>query len=161
MRVMLLPLTTTTTTLLTLMLARWAVPLRRCRGYVVVPTPSHSPRHRRPTLPRRRRPTFFSSTVSSSSSAVFSSTTAPSTEEGENHRGKKKNIVGTPATACDDGVRPYEITTPIYYVNDKPHIGHAYTSTACDVLARFMRLSGRDVFFVSGTDEHGQVRYVR
>jgi tRNA synthetases class I (M) len=53
--------------------------------------------------------------------------------------------------------RPFQITTPIYYVNDKPHIGHAYTSTACDVIARFMRLSGREVFFLSGTDEHGQV----
>ena len=68
------------------------------------------------------------------------------------------DILGTPATATDDGKRPFQITTPIYYVNDKPHIGHAYTSTACDVLARFMRLSGRDVFFLSGTDEHGQVR---
>ena len=57
-----------------------------------------------------------------------------------------------------DGRRPFQITTPIYYVNDKPHIGHAYTSTACDVIARFMRLSGREVFFLSGTDEHGQVR---
>ena len=53
--------------------------------------------------------------------------------------------------------RPFQITTPIYYVNDKPHIGHAYTSIACDVIARFMRLSGREVFFLSGTDEHGQV----
>ena len=63
----------------------------------------------------------------------------------------------TPVTSFDDGERPYQITTPIYYVNDKPHIGHAYTSTACDVVARFMRLSGRQVFFLSGTDEHGQV----
>ncbi|CAJ1965185.1 unnamed protein product [Cylindrotheca closterium] len=47
------------------------------------------------------------------------------------------------ATSVDDGKRPFQITTPIYYVNDKPHIGHAYTSTACDVIARFMRLSGR------------------
>ncbi len=62
----------------------------------------------------------------------------------------------TPPTSFDDGMAPFEITTPIYYVNDKPHIGHAYTSTACDVLARFMRLSGREVFFLSGTDEHGQ-----
>jgi valyl-tRNA synthetase len=67
-------------------------------------------------------------------------------------------ILGTPATSVDDGKRPFQITTPIYYVNDKPHIGHAYTSTACDVIARFMRLSGREVFFLSGTDEHGQVR---
>jgi len=52
--------------------------------------------------------------------------------------------------------RPYYITTPIYYVNDKPHIGHAYTTLACDVLARFMRLDGRRVHFLTGTDEHGQ-----
>ena len=63
----------------------------------------------------------------------------------------------TPVTAFDDGNSPFQITTPIYYVNDKPHIGHAYTSLACDVIARFMRLSGRDVFFLTGTDEHGQV----
>ncbi|MGD9744334.1 MAG: methionine--tRNA ligase, partial [Dongiaceae bacterium] len=50
----------------------------------------------------------------------------------------------------------YYITTPIYYVNDVPHIGHAYTSLACDVLARFMRLDGREVRFLTGTDEHGQ-----
>ncbi len=47
------------------------------------------------------------------------------------------------------------ITTPIYYVNDRPHIGHAYTTTLCDVYARFMRFAGRDVFFLTGTDEHG------
>ncbi|MCZ6542761.1 MAG: class I tRNA ligase family protein [Planctomycetota bacterium] len=47
------------------------------------------------------------------------------------------------------------ITTPIYYVNDKPHIGHAYTTTVCDVYARFMRFAGWDVFFLTGTDEHG------
>jgi methionyl-tRNA synthetase len=50
----------------------------------------------------------------------------------------------------------YYITTPIYYVNDKPHIGHAYTSLACDVMARYMRLEGREVRFLTGTDEHGQ-----
>ncbi|MFW5680953.1 MAG: methionine--tRNA ligase [Pseudomonadota bacterium] len=50
----------------------------------------------------------------------------------------------------------YYVTTPIYYVNDSPHIGHAYTSLACDVLARFMRLDGREVLFLTGTDEHGQ-----
>jgi len=66
------------------------------------------------------------------------------------------NTTKTPPTTVDDGQSPFQITTPIYYVNDKPHIGHAYTSIACDVLARFMRLSGREVFFLSGTDEHGQ-----
>ena len=50
----------------------------------------------------------------------------------------------------------FYITTPIYYVNDKPHIGHAYTTLACDVLARFQRLDGYDVKFLTGTDEHGQ-----
>ncbi|AFC70161.1 methionine--tRNA ligase [Rickettsia amblyommatis] len=50
----------------------------------------------------------------------------------------------------------YYITTPIYYVNDVPHIGHAYTSVASDVIARFMRLRGFDVMFLTGTDEHGQ-----
>ncbi len=50
----------------------------------------------------------------------------------------------------------YYVTTPIYYVNDAPHIGHAYTSLACDVLARFKRLDGFDVKFLTGTDEHGQ-----
>jgi methionyl-tRNA synthetase len=48
------------------------------------------------------------------------------------------------------------VTTPIYYVNDQPHIGHAYTTLAADVTARFHRLAGRDVFFLTGTDEHGQ-----
>jgi len=52
--------------------------------------------------------------------------------------------------------RSFYVTTPIYYVNDKPHIGHAYTTLACDVLARFKRLDGFDVKFLTGTDEHGQ-----
>jgi len=52
--------------------------------------------------------------------------------------------------------RRYYLTTPIYYVNDAPHIGHAYTTLACDVLARFKRLDGYEVKFLTGTDEHGQ-----
>ena len=48
------------------------------------------------------------------------------------------------------------ITTPIYYVNDKPHIGHAYTTIACDILARYNKLKNKDVYFLTGTDEHGQ-----
>ena len=51
--------------------------------------------------------------------------------------------------------KPFYITTPIYYVNDKPHIGHAYTTIAADLLARFHRLAGRESFFLTGTDEHG------
>ncbi len=54
------------------------------------------------------------------------------------------------------GQRRFYITSPIYYVNDSPHIGHAYTTLACDVLARFKRLDGFDVKFLTGTDEHGQ-----
>jgi len=48
------------------------------------------------------------------------------------------------------------LTTPIYYVNDVPHIGHAYTTLACDVMARYQRGRGAEVFFLTGTDEHGQ-----
>ena len=50
----------------------------------------------------------------------------------------------------------FYITTPIYYVNDVPHIGHAYTTLACDALARYKRARGYEVFFLTGTDEHGQ-----
>ncbi|MBA4348774.1 MAG: methionine--tRNA ligase, partial [Thermodesulfovibrio sp.] len=50
----------------------------------------------------------------------------------------------------------FYITTPIYYVNDIPHIGHAYTTIAADILARYNRLRGQNVFFLTGTDEHGQ-----
>lgn len=52
--------------------------------------------------------------------------------------------------------KTFYITTPIYYVNDVPHIGHAYTTIAADVLARYYRMAGRDTFFLTGLDEHGQ-----
>lgn len=51
--------------------------------------------------------------------------------------------------------KPFYVTTPIYYVNDVPHIGHAYTTIAADMLARFHRLAGRETYFLTGTDEHG------
>jgi methionyl-tRNA synthetase len=51
--------------------------------------------------------------------------------------------------------KPFLITTPIYYVNDRPHIGHAYTTIAADLITRFHRLAGRDSYFLTGTDEHG------
>ncbi|BER93061.1 methionine--tRNA ligase [Atrimonas thermophila] len=54
------------------------------------------------------------------------------------------------------GKGSFYITTPIYYVNDVPHIGHAYTTCAADVLARYHRLLGKEVLFATGTDEHGQ-----
>jgi methionyl-tRNA synthetase len=52
--------------------------------------------------------------------------------------------------------KKFYITTPIYYVNARPHIGHAYTTLACDTIARRQRLLGADTFFLTGTDEHGQ-----
>ena len=48
------------------------------------------------------------------------------------------------------------LTTPLYYVNAAPHIGHSYTNIAADALARYHRLKGDDVFLLTGTDEHGQ-----
>ena len=51
---------------------------------------------------------------------------------------------------------PLYVTTPIYYVNAAPHVGHAYTSVACDAAARFARLDGREATLVTGTDEHGE-----
>ncbi|MCX8070648.1 MAG: class I tRNA ligase family protein, partial [Thermodesulfovibrionales bacterium] len=50
----------------------------------------------------------------------------------------------------------FYVTTPIYYVNDSPHIGHAYTTIAADILSRYNRMKGKHVFFLTGTDEHGQ-----
>lgn len=50
----------------------------------------------------------------------------------------------------------FYVTTPIYYVNDEPHLGHAYTTILADVLARYHREAGEEVFFLTGTDEHGQ-----
>src|ERR1700740_3059584 len=52
--------------------------------------------------------------------------------------------------------KKFYITTPIYYVNARPHIGHAYTTIACDTIARRHRMLGDDTFFLTGTDEHGQ-----
>ena len=52
--------------------------------------------------------------------------------------------------------KTFYLTTPIYYVNDKPHIGHAYTTILADVLARYHRNAGRETFFLTGLDEHGQ-----
>jgi methionyl-tRNA synthetase len=52
--------------------------------------------------------------------------------------------------------KPFYLTTPIYYVNDRPHIGHTYTTVLADVVARFHRMRGEQVYFLTGTDEHGQ-----
>src|SRR3989344_725648 len=52
--------------------------------------------------------------------------------------------------------RKFYVTTPIYYPNDIPHIGHAYTTIAADILARWYKLKEYDLFFLTGTDEHGK-----
>ncbi|MDY4585704.1 MAG: class I tRNA ligase family protein, partial [Oscillospiraceae bacterium] len=52
--------------------------------------------------------------------------------------------------------KTYYITTPIYYPSDNLHIGHSYTTVACDAIARYKRLQGYDVMYLTGTDEHGQ-----
>jgi len=57
--------------------------------------------------------------------------------------------------SADSSSRPFYITTPIYYVNAKPHLGHAYTTIAADVAKRFHTMKGVDTFFLTGTDEHG------
>ncbi len=54
-----------------------------------------------------------------------------------------------------DRARTFYLTTPIYYVNDRPHLGHAYTTILADTMARYRRLAGDDVWFLTGTDEHG------
>ena len=56
----------------------------------------------------------------------------------------------------DKGSEKFYITTPIYYVNARPHIGHAYTTLVCDAIARRKRMLGFDTYFLTGTDEHGQ-----
>ena len=58
--------------------------------------------------------------------------------------------------AGQETLSPFYITTAISYPNGPPHIGHAYEAIATDAIARFMRLDGYDVYFLTGTDEHGQ-----
>ncbi|MBU4397599.1 class I tRNA ligase family protein, partial [Patescibacteria group bacterium] len=55
-----------------------------------------------------------------------------------------------------DKQKKFYVTTPIYYINDVPHIGHTCTTVIADVMARYRRLKGDSVFFLTGTDEHGQ-----
>ena len=76
--------------------------------------------------------------------------------EGGPRRRPRRVARGQPWEPMSTSKRVSVITTPIYYVNDVPHVGHAYTTIAADTLARARRLSGQDVFFLTGTDEHGQ-----
>ena len=65
-------------------------------------------------------------------------------------------FMSTCSSNSDNTAKTFYITTPIYYVSGKPHIGSAYTTIAADVLARYHRLRGERVLFATGTDEHGQ-----
>ncbi len=67
----------------------------------------------------------------------------------------KNDNMSAQGGSASGGKNKFYITTPIYYTNAKPHIGHAYTTVACDVLARWNKLQGRKTFFLTGTDEHG------
>ena len=58
--------------------------------------------------------------------------------------------------ACGDAAKKFYITTPIYYPSDKLHIGHTYCTVATDAMARYKRMTGHKVIFLTGTDEHGQ-----
>src|SRR5439155_13983965 len=68
-------------------------------------------------------------------------------DRGAESRGRRR-------VAC--GAVSFYVTTPIYYVNAAPHLGHAYTTIGSDILARHMRQRGEEVFFLTGTDEHGE-----
>jgi methionyl-tRNA synthetase len=64
--------------------------------------------------------------------------------------------VAQPDHLAFDARMAFYVTTPIYYVNAAPHLGHAYTTIGADILARHHRQRGEDVFFLTGTDEHGE-----
>src|SRR5262249_49537412 len=70
--------------------------------------------------------------------------------------GGDRGLEGAAEERMSDNETPYYLTTPIYYLNDVPHVGHAYTTIAADALTRSRRLRGRSAFFLTGTDEHGQ-----
>ena len=77
---------------------------------------------------------------------------------GRGRRSEGRALVGLPSRAAPSVSLPsmsYYITTPIYYVNSTPHIGHAYTTIAADVVARHHRQRGEETFFLTGTDENG------
>ena len=76
--------------------------------------------------------------------------------EGSPRRRARRLARGVREARMTAAKRTLYLTTPIYYVNDVPHVGHAYTTIAADALTRARRLAGHDVFFLTGTDEHGQ-----
>jgi methionyl-tRNA synthetase len=99
------------------------------------------------------------SSSSSSSSGSSSSSSSYSTSSRRSRRSHTRiytSVLDKSGPAVVHDKSPYFITTPIYYVNGQPHLGHAYTSVVSDIMARFQRADGREVYFLTGTDEHGQ-----
>ena len=103
------------------------------------------------TRTSRSRPPRARSTAGRSASATSSRCGA----DAKAHRARSAGRHNGGPRAERDPVSRFYVTTPIYYVNDVPHIGHAYTTVAADVLTRWHRLLGDEVFFLTGTDEHG------
>src|SRR5438874_1179250 len=102
---------------------------------------------------RTTRPTTRAQRSSSWSRPALSDARPPRSSRGSPARAQMRF---TEPNSIDFPPVSYYITTPIYYVNAEPHLGHAYTTIAADVLARHMRQRGEEVFFLTGTDEHGE-----
>ena len=134
---------------------RAGAPRQGVAGAIPGPVPAPD-RHRGDRRPRR------SGRPRRTTSATWS---APGTGRATSPTGSRSGAPGAPAVGGPDrgaargryatAVPRFYVTTPIYYVNDAPHVGHAYTTVNADALARWHRLLGDDVFFLTGTDEHG------
>jgi methionyl-tRNA synthetase len=124
---------------------------------------SKTARSARPGKPAaKRKPVSASRTKTKANKKKAKTRSAPraaktTTSKPRDSRAKATRKTTTPKTGVPSTkARPYFITTAIAYPNGVPHIGHAYEAIATDAIARFMRLDGYDVFFLTGTDEHGQ-----
>src|SRR5207302_1529767 len=97
--------------------------------------------------PRRSRPTWCSSWRRRASRRGRRARPSPS---------RKRKLTSNRASGINAEMSRFYVTTPIYYVSDVPHLGHAYTTIVCDALARYHRMRGDATRFLTGTDEHGQ-----
>src|SRR6478609_1385009 len=76
--------------------------------------------------------------------------------KGRENNGRRGRLQPVRVSLTSCGAMAYYVTTPIFYVNAAPHLGHAYSTIGADILARHMRQRGEDVFFLTGVDEHGE-----
>ena len=117
--------------------------------------PSRRPRPPHPTAPRRRtRCSASMARVGRPGPARRGRSEAAARRDGD--RAGRGRTGWRSRSGSVTAQMSFYITTPIYYVNAAPHLGHAYTTIAADVMARHMRQRGEDVFFLTGTDEHGE-----